>query len=343
MRIALPALIACAALTGCGGDEETTTDPAPASDNLVSYERAGGIAFTAQAVEIDDLGSGTLTVEAAGETQRRDFELRDQDLVNLRLYVSTAVDAGLSSAPPTECADCYSYELTLAAEEPITFDQTQVPDEAEDVISALNKIVEFYGPAGAGTDDRKGASQAAGRIGGTRPGKSGTARRASSPAGSGLDPGAQVVEGHHQAQAGAHLEVAGVQLLAAQRAGGDVVVDPSEEPWEGGEVGANALVVGAVEVRRGRDDRAPRSSPRARSGCRAGLPERSSPAAPGRGAAPTRGSGARPAAGPRRRTAPPPRPPRARPGRRGTAAGRTGCDPAPVRSPCSPGSCGRRS
>ena len=139
------ALLAAAALgTGCG-DDQPGEPPEPEPDGpLVVYERAGGIAFTAQRLVVAHDGSASASVEGPGEIGA-DFELSRGELDDLRAKLEDATLEGEQEEPA--CADCYFYEIEYGGET-ASFDQTMVPPDAEPLIALLGDIVEREVPTG---------------------------------------------------------------------------------------------------------------------------------------------------------------------------------------------------
>ena len=144
LATALLALAAVAVAAGCGGDDETITDPEPLGP-LVVYERAGGIAYTAQRMEIDEGGAATVVVEGPGEIGA-EFELTDAELEELRELLAGA-DLERPSEGPTGCADCYVYRIE-AEGDTASFDQTNYPPGTEPLVAFLSDLVERETPTG---------------------------------------------------------------------------------------------------------------------------------------------------------------------------------------------------
>lgn len=134
-----------AGTTSSGGDETTASGGA-----LVVYERAGGIAFTAQRMVIEQDGSATVDVEGPGGVGA-DFDLADAELEKLRALLAAATLE--SQAEPSGCADCYVYRIDHAGDS-ATFDQVSYPPGAEPLVAFLSEIVEREtqsGPARGGS------------------------------------------------------------------------------------------------------------------------------------------------------------------------------------------------
>jgi hypothetical protein len=135
-------LLAVGLAAGCA-DDEPADSPEP-NGPLVVYERAGGIAFTAQRLVVEQDGSAKVSVEGPGEIGA-DFELSAGELDELRAALEDATLEG-EQAEPT-CADCYLYEIEYGGET-ASFDQTMVPADTEPVIALLSDIVEREVPTG---------------------------------------------------------------------------------------------------------------------------------------------------------------------------------------------------
>jgi hypothetical protein len=134
-------LVAAALAAGCDDDEPAEPEP---NGPLVVYERAGGIAFTAQRLVVAHDGSASVSVEGPGEIAA-DFELSAGELDELRAALEDATLDG-EQAQPT-CADCYLYEIEYGGET-ASFDQTMVPEDAAPLIGLLGDIVERAVPSG---------------------------------------------------------------------------------------------------------------------------------------------------------------------------------------------------
>ena len=143
--VAVIALLGAAALaTGCGDDEAPEPSEPEPTGPLVVYERAGGIAFTAQRLVVARDGSASVRVEGPGEIGA-DFELSAGELDELRAALEDASLEGGQDEPT--CADCYFYEIEYGGET-ASFDQTTVPAETEPLIALLSEIVEREVPTG---------------------------------------------------------------------------------------------------------------------------------------------------------------------------------------------------
>jgi hypothetical protein len=151
----LLAILATTAMlaVGCGDDELTTPtvpDTTTAADDdgpLVVYERAGGIAYTAQRLVIEEDGSATVTVEGPGEIGA-EFQLSESELDELRALLDAA---SFETPEPSGCADCYAYVIE-SGDESATFDQVNFPEGTEPLVEFLSKIVERETPSGPARD-----------------------------------------------------------------------------------------------------------------------------------------------------------------------------------------------
>jgi hypothetical protein len=146
----LAALLAAALAAGCGDDQATApTAPTttPAAEALVVYERAGGIAYTAQRLVVEEDGSATVTVEGPGEIGA-EFQLSGAELDELRALLDAA---SFETPEPSACADCYVYVIESGGES-ARFDQTNVPSSTEPLVEFLSKIVERETPSGPARD-----------------------------------------------------------------------------------------------------------------------------------------------------------------------------------------------
>jgi len=141
----LLAVAATALLYGCdedGSNGSTTTRQS--GGPLVVYERAGGIAFTAQRMVIDEDGSATVEVEGPGKIGA-EFDLTGAELDELRGLLD---EATLESPPePSGCADCYAYSIEHDGRK-ASFDQTNYPPGTEPLVTFLSNLVERETPAG---------------------------------------------------------------------------------------------------------------------------------------------------------------------------------------------------
>ena len=141
----LLAVAATALLYGCDeeGSAGSTATQQPGGP-LVVYERAGGIAFTAQRMVIDEDGSATVEVEGPGKIGA-EFDLSDAELDELRGLLDAAT---LESPPePSGCADCYAYSIEHDGRT-ASFDQTSFPPGAEPLVAFLSKLVDRETPTG---------------------------------------------------------------------------------------------------------------------------------------------------------------------------------------------------
>jgi hypothetical protein len=141
---AITLLAAAAIAAGCGDDESAGSRQPEPSAPLVVYERAGGIAFTAQRLVVAHDGSASVSVEGPGEIGA-DFEVSAGELDELRAALEDATLEGEQGEPT--CADCYLYEIEYGGEI-ASFDQTMVPADAEALIALLGDIVEREVPSG---------------------------------------------------------------------------------------------------------------------------------------------------------------------------------------------------
>jgi hypothetical protein len=150
LATALFLLAAAGAAAGCG-DDDRIADPGPTvqSDGpLVIYERAGGVAYTAQRMVVEEDGSATVDVEGPGGVGS-DFELSDAELDKLRALLEAAT---LADQPePSGCADCYAYTIDYAGQS-ATFDQVSYPPGTEPLVAFLSEIVEREAPSGPARD-----------------------------------------------------------------------------------------------------------------------------------------------------------------------------------------------
>jgi hypothetical protein len=140
----LLALAAVGALYGCDeeGSTASTTQQRPGGP-LVVYERAGGIAYTAQRMVIEEDGSATVEVEGPGSVGA-EFELSDAELEELRGLLAGAT---LESPEPSGCADCYAYSIEHDGRS-ASFDETSYPPGTEPLVRFLSKLVERETPTG---------------------------------------------------------------------------------------------------------------------------------------------------------------------------------------------------
>ena len=110
----------------------------------MTYERSGGVAYTAQRMVVEEDGSATVDVEGPG-TIGSEFELSGTELDKLRALLKAAT---LESQPePSGCADCYVYTIDYGGES-ATFDQVSYPPGTEPLVAFLSEIVERETPSG---------------------------------------------------------------------------------------------------------------------------------------------------------------------------------------------------
>jgi hypothetical protein len=146
MRAMATTLAAVAALVaGCGDDDDSNGAAAtvPAGEPLVVYERAGGVGYTAQRMVIEEDGTATVTIEGPGEIGA-EFGLSEPELAELHTLLDRATFA---NSEPSDCADCYAYEISHGGET-ATFAQTSYPPGMEPLVKSLSEIVERETPSG---------------------------------------------------------------------------------------------------------------------------------------------------------------------------------------------------
>ena len=139
-------VVTAAVFAGCGGSHpnqapitQPTTDGA-----LITYTRSGGIAATTQHLTVRTDGSATVSVEGPGDIGA-DFRLSHAEFAELNSAIGDATLEG--EAPPTGCADCYSYVIS-ADGATASFDETQVPSGTEHLVSLCERIIERETPTG---------------------------------------------------------------------------------------------------------------------------------------------------------------------------------------------------
>ena len=151
----LAAALLVFAAPGCEKDEpqvpadtETGTAEGDADGpRLVNYTRIGGVAGIDEQLTVDEDGAATLELGRAGEASSTEFELTPAELRGLEEALEAA-DLPPGEAPQTGCADCFVYTITFAGETS-SFDQTQVPASAEELVGMLEQLVEDNIPATA--------------------------------------------------------------------------------------------------------------------------------------------------------------------------------------------------
>jgi hypothetical protein len=157
MKLATICLAVAAAMAfapGCEKDEpdvpieaDADTSSPGAGAALVVYSRTGGVAGISELLAVTDDGSATLELGHGSETTSTGFDLTSAELSRLRGAVQTAhLEPG--PAPPSGCNDCFHYEITVGAKT-TGFDQTQVPEQAEELVAMLGQLVEDHIPARA--------------------------------------------------------------------------------------------------------------------------------------------------------------------------------------------------
>jgi hypothetical protein len=122
----------------------TTTQ---AGGPLVSYARTGGVAGIQELLTVGQEGEAKLELGFLPDTSLTRFQLSQAELQMLRTALDKA-ELEPGNGPQTGCADCFTYEITTAAGTS-TFDQTTIPAGAEDLVQALQQIVEDNIPARA--------------------------------------------------------------------------------------------------------------------------------------------------------------------------------------------------
>jgi hypothetical protein len=114
------ALLLTVAAIGCGGEERsTTTDesrvPGP-SDNLVVYERTGGVAGIQERVLVRPDGAVRVETGPPSDRQVRRFDLKPGELDDLRGAVAQADFPGLDSQYGTDPPPNDAFERSITAD-----------------------------------------------------------------------------------------------------------------------------------------------------------------------------------------------------------------------------------
>ncbi len=149
------ALLALAA-AGCEKDEPelpiaaestTTTDSDPDGPLLVGYTRTGGVAGINEQLGVNEDGAATLELGQGDQLTSSAFELTPSELDRLTRALDDA-ELEPGAAPQTGCADCFVYEIAYTGRSS-SFDQTQVPPGAQQLVDVLEQLVEDNIPARA--------------------------------------------------------------------------------------------------------------------------------------------------------------------------------------------------
>jgi hypothetical protein len=143
MRPVLIVLVA-AALAGCGSGEGSS---GPDDGALISFSRSGGIAFSAQELEVQADGSATVTNVEEGEPKAVSFQLSNDEFEALRESVEAVDPDEVDVETEGLCADCYTYTFGFADGSEIEFDQSiETPPELEELLAAVTRLVEANSP-----------------------------------------------------------------------------------------------------------------------------------------------------------------------------------------------------
>ena len=145
MRAALAILLGSAVIgAGCGDEADQTETTPPDDGPLVTYDRSGGLAYSAQRLVVEGDGAASLVVEGYERVKPTELELSQAELDELRAALE---EATLESDPgPVTCSDCYSYSIEYGGEQ-ASFDQTAIPPATEPAIGLLEQIVARESPA----------------------------------------------------------------------------------------------------------------------------------------------------------------------------------------------------
>jgi hypothetical protein len=143
----LAALVAVLALAGCGGDGDGGSPTTPAGGPLVSFHKAGGIAFTKQSLTVQPNGEAELT---GTSLKRAAFTLDAEELRRLEAALDEHPIDELEP-PPTDtgCADCYSYELEYGGGK-YAADDASISAGAREVVAAIDDVIAERGPPQSG-------------------------------------------------------------------------------------------------------------------------------------------------------------------------------------------------
>lgn len=153
MRSLLSALALTGLLTlsGCGSDDSTTEQPQippdPPVGDLISFHKAGGLAYQEQALTVRSNGDATL--EGTG-IPNASFTLSDDELATLEKALDDhPIDELDPPATDTGCADCFSYRLEYDGGR-YDVDDSSISDDASEVVAALGVVIASHQPAGGG-------------------------------------------------------------------------------------------------------------------------------------------------------------------------------------------------
>jgi hypothetical protein len=147
MRTLLVSLLGAAALAGCGGGGDETSDPTTLSDGpLVTYERGGGIAATYTKLTVAEDGGVELSSGFPGQHQEvSSFDLSANDLAGLRDAIAAAAPLELEPTQ-TGCADCFEYAIEAGGAkvsfDDVDVDEGNISDGIRDLRDRLQAIVE---------------------------------------------------------------------------------------------------------------------------------------------------------------------------------------------------------
>jgi len=148
MKFAI-ALLAAAAIAGCGSDDGgiTISDPPPPGDDLISFTRSGGIAFTVQELVVDVDGSATLTNLEAGKPKTKEIQLDEAEAQALTDAVAAIDPEELPEPGEGICADCYTYAFVFPDGTEREYTQSpEPPAEIEPLLGELLTILEANSP-----------------------------------------------------------------------------------------------------------------------------------------------------------------------------------------------------
>ena len=143
--ISIAAVLALAALGGCGDGEEEPGAGREGAGPLVRYGRSGGIAGVNEQLIVQPDGRATLT--AGVDSNPVEFRLSEAELNSLR---GSFDEAGFAELYPdyrasTPGADFFQYEIAYGGHTVLT--ETEAgPPELEPVIAALDRIVGQHYP-----------------------------------------------------------------------------------------------------------------------------------------------------------------------------------------------------
>lgn len=136
VRLLATLALTAALLAGCGGEDSS----AATLRGPLEYSREGGLRGVSEQLTIQRDGRSRVV---GGRRGTRSFKLSRTELDRVARLVGSA-DIGRIEVPEGGGADVFYYAVSYRGST-LEFDDTTVPDEARDLVGALQRIVRVHG------------------------------------------------------------------------------------------------------------------------------------------------------------------------------------------------------